>query len=116
MANERVDEIKAALDEMDRLAVVHIAAQNDPKADVKDVRKVESERDASERAIKYLSIEWLRYLLAENDRLQAVILEAADMTVVPVGERTFGKVSVRVMAIRKVLRDALAALQTGEGA
>jgi hypothetical protein len=55
---------------------------------------------------------YLRHLLAELDRLRVIegaARVAADMTVIPVGERTFGKVSVRVMGIRRVLRDALAA-------
>jgi hypothetical protein len=72
---------------------------------------------------KYLSdsesrlVGMLQFLLAENARLQAIegaARVAADMTVIPVGERTFGKVSVRVMGIRKVLRDALAAYDATE--
>jgi hypothetical protein len=57
-------------------------------------------------------------VLAELDRLRAIedaARVAADMTVIPVGERTFGKVSVRVMGIRKVLRDALAAFDAAKG-
>jgi hypothetical protein len=67
---------------------------------------------------------WLGYdsagverLETELDRLRAIedaARVAADMTVIPVGERTFGKVSVRVMGIRKVLRDALAAYDATE--
>jgi hypothetical protein len=64
------------------------------------------------------SPDWLRFLLAELDRLRTIeeaARVAADMTVIPVGERTFGKVSVRVMGIRKVLRDALAAFDATKG-
>lgn len=68
-----VDEIRAALDEMDKLAAAHVALQNDPNAQVKDVRHAETLRDAQEIYVGDESRRaWLRTLLARIDALERV--------------------------------------------
>lgn len=70
MTNEQVQEIQAALDEMDRLAAVHIQLQNDPSAIIKDVFEAERLRDRHEAYVEREARSvWLRALLQERAAL-----------------------------------------------
>ncbi len=109
-AGTATDAIRAALDEMDWLAAVHIAMQGDKSALIKDVREAETLRDRHESYVeREARSKWLRKLLAENERL-AKVVEAARVYVAS----PYAGVSGYDAATQErfeVLRDALAALE-----
>lgn len=114
MAN--VQAIRAALDEMDRLAAAHIAIQSDKTAQIKDVRKAEQLRDRHEAYVEREGrATWLRDLLAERERLLTVMREVADMGTLRPDQFNFGEAAARLTYMRDRLRRELAALDT-EGA
>ena len=109
-----VDEIKQALDEMDRLAAVHIAIQGDRSALIKDVREAETVRDRHETYVeREARAKWLRYLLTELDKLNAVVEAARGYVASPEAGHSYHVPTTQAYA---ALVDALAAFDAGEGA